>query len=102
MKRLMQVIGVRPERFQEYCDLHEHIWPEVADAIRQAHLENYTIFHLQGKLYQYMEYTGEDMQKDLRKLSRCEAMLRWCAVCRRMQLPDSGKWEDAEEVFHQP
>lgn len=101
MKRIMQVIGVRPERLEEYIALHDHIWPEVAEAISQAHLENYSIFHLSGTLMQYMEYTGTDLEGDMTRLSESDAMRLWCDVCRTMQLPGSGQWLDAQEVFHQ-
>lgn len=100
MKRVLQVIGVKQERLEEYCDLHAHIWPEVADAIRQAHLENYSIFYCNGQLMQYMEYTGTAFEEDMQRLSQCDAMRRWCARCKTMQIPDSGQWIDAAEVFH--
>lgn len=101
MKRMLQVIGVRSECLDEYVDLHDHIWPEVAEAIAQAHLQNYSIFYCNGSLMQYMEYTGSDLEGDMARLSQCDAMRRWCAVCRTMQIPDSGQWLDAREVFHQ-
>lgn len=101
MKRLMQVIGVREDCLDAYIDLHDHIWPEVADAIRQAHLQNYSIYYLNGTLIQYMEYTGQQLDEDMAQLSQSPAMERWCALCRTMQIPDSGQWSDAKEVFHQ-
>lgn len=101
MKRIMQVIGVRPEHLNEYIELHDHIWPEVAEAISQAHLENYSIFHLNGALMQYMEYTGTDLEGDMARLSQSDPMRRWCAVCQTMQIPSNGQWLDAQEVFHQ-
>lgn len=100
MKRMLQVIGIKPECLNEYCDLHDHIWPEVANAIKQAHLENYSIFYLNGQLMQYMEYTGTAFEEDMHWLSQCDAMQRWCVLCRTMQIPDSGQWTDAAEVFH--
>lgn len=102
MKRILQTIGVRPDCFDAYCDLHDHIWPDVADAISRANLENYSIFHLNGNLYQYMEYTGTDLEADMAALAESEAMLRWCSICKTMQLPDTGVWSDAIEVFHLP
>lgn len=100
MKRMLQVIGVKPECLKEYCDLHDHIWPEVAEAIKQAHLENYSIYYLNGQLMQYTEYTGTAFAQDMQWLSQCDAMQRWCAICRTMQIPNSGQWSDAAEVFH--
>lgn len=100
MKRIMQVIGIKPECLNAYCKLHAHIWPDVANAIKQAHLTNYSIHYLNGQLIQYMEYTGENFAQDMQRLSQCEAMQRWCSVCKTMQVPDSGQWTDAAEVFY--
>lgn len=100
MKRILQFIGVKPECLEAYCKLHDNIWPEVTEVIKQAHLENYSIFHFEGKLFQYMEYTGDNIEHDMQQLSQCDAMQRWCEICKTMQIPDSGQWCDTAEVFH--
>lgn len=103
MKRIAQIIGVKPECLHEYRQLHDAIWPEISQAITQAHLHNYSIFHFDGKLFAYMEYTGDDYEGDMARLSGLEAMRRWCAICSTMQLcpglPD-GTWQDMDEVFY--
>ena len=100
MKRIVQTIGVSPDRFSDYCSLHDQIWPEVADAIRKANITNYSIYHCAGQLVQYFEYIGTDYKTDMQNLSQSEAMQSWCAVCKTMQIPSTGQWTDMEEVFH--
>lgn len=100
MKRILQQIRLRPECLNEYRALHDQIWPETAAAIRAAHLENYSIFYVDGRLMQYMEYIGDDFERDMQRLAGCDAMRRWCAVCSPMQIPSTGQWEDTQEVFH--
>ena len=48
MKRFGQLIGVRPEKLEEYKAYHAKVWPEVLETIRKCHIHNYTIFHRQG------------------------------------------------------
>lgn len=100
MKRIVQTIGVLPDKFSEYCSLHDQIWPEVSNAIKEANICNYSIFHCNGHLVQYFEYSGTDFEADMQNLSQSEAMQAWCSICKNMQIPNSGQWTDMEEVFH--
>ena len=45
MKRLGQVIKVKPEKFQEYTEAHADVWPEVLAMITQCNIKNYSIYH---------------------------------------------------------
>lgn len=100
MKRMLQHIGVRPECLKDYMALHDHIWPELAAEIHAAHIQNYSIFYCNGQLTQYLEYTGDDLEGDMQRLSQSEVMQRWCSICKPMQIPSSGQWSDAQEVFY--
>jgi L-rhamnose mutarotase len=58
MKRFGQLIGLRPEALEEYERYHAAVWPEILEAIGKAGIRNYSIFHFDGKLFAYFEYTG--------------------------------------------
>ena len=68
MKRFGQVIGVKPEKFQEYVDAHAAVWPEVLDMITQCNIKNYSIYHHNNTLFSYFEYHGDDFDADMRSL----------------------------------
>jgi L-rhamnose mutarotase len=53
MKRFGQLIGLRPEVYEEYVRIHAAVWPEILEAIRKAGIRNYSIFHFEGKLFAY-------------------------------------------------
>ena len=44
MQRMGMVIGIAPERIDEYKALHAAVWPQVLERLRQAHVRNYSIF----------------------------------------------------------
>lgn len=44
MQRFGDVIRVPADRYAEYVDKHDHIWPNIVELMRQAHIENFTIF----------------------------------------------------------
>ena len=44
MKRFGSVIGVRPEKLEEYKRLHAAVWPDVLKMIGECHIRNYSIY----------------------------------------------------------
>ena len=79
MKRFGQLIGLRPEVLEEYKRYHAAVWPEILDAIREAGIRNYSIFHFDGKLFAYFEYTGpdEEFEARMRELAQAPRMREW-------------------------
>ncbi len=107
MKRFGQVLGLRPERLAEYKRHHERIWPEIADALAQAGITNYSIYHFHGQLFGYYEYTGpdEDYEARMQTLAAAPRMREWWDIMEPMQAPLEGRklgawWAEMEEVFH--
>lgn len=108
MKRFGMVLGLRPERYEEYKRYHARIWPEIEAAIREAGITNYSIFHQQGLLFGYYEYQGPDQEYDARmqQLAKAPRMREWWDLMEPMQQPREDRqpgdwWTMMEEVFHQ-
>lgn len=104
MKRMMQMIGVKPECLECYKQLHKEIWPHIVERLKERNIQNYTISYLDGKLISYMEYVGEDYESDMKK-PRDEEEERWQELCSSMQevlpgCPSGTRWWNADEVFH--
>jgi L-rhamnose mutarotase len=107
MRRFGQLIGLRPERLEEYKRYHAAVWPEILGALRKAEIRNYSIFHFDGKLFAYFEYHGPDaeFEERMREIARAPRMRDWWDVMDPMQLPPAGRepgawWANMEEVFH--
>ena len=60
MQRFGQVIGVKPERYQEYVAAHAAVWPGVLARIRDSNIRNYSIYSFGDRLFAYFEYVGDD------------------------------------------
>ncbi len=69
MKRFGQLIGVKPEKFEEYTKYHAAVWPEILSMISACNIRNYSIFHKDGLLFAYFEYVGEDFDADMAKMA---------------------------------
>jgi L-rhamnose mutarotase len=105
MKRYGSVIGVRPEKLDEYKKLHAAVWPDVLKTIKNCNIRNYSIYYRDGLLFSYFEYTGTDYEADMAKMAADPTTQKWWDVCKPCQKPlDNRKegewWASAEEVFH--
>ena len=105
MKRYGQLIGLDPERWEEYTTAHAAVWPGVLAMIHECNIRNYSIFHHDGLLFAYFEYIGDDYGADMEKMAADPETQRWWAWMQPMQRPleeraDGEWWHDIEEVFH--
>jgi L-rhamnose mutarotase len=105
MRRYGQIIGLKPERYQEYVEYHAQVWPGVLKMIHDCNIRNYTIFHRDETLFAYFEYIGENFDVDMAKMAADSETQRWWAIMDPMQEPledrgQGGWWTNMEEVFH--
>ena len=105
MKRFGQVIGVREEHFDKYVKYHAEVWPGVLKMIEECNIRNYSIFHKDGLLFAYFEYTGEDFDADMAKMAADPKTQEWWDIMMPMQAPletrtEGEWWANMEEVFH--
>jgi L-rhamnose mutarotase len=99
------VLKVRPEKLDEYKRLHADVWPDVLDMIKQCNIRNYSIYHKDGYLFGYFEYTGSDFEADMAKMAADPMTQKWWSVCEPCQEPlltraEGEWWANMEEVFH--
>ncbi|MFJ6729209.1 L-rhamnose mutarotase [Streptomyces sp. NPDC091281] len=107
VERRAAVIRLRPEKEAAYLALHADAWPGVLDALRRAHIGNYSIFLRDGLLFSYLEYSGSDWAADSAAIAADPVSRAWWALTDPCQQPlDSAApgegWAPAREVFHLP
>ena len=105
MKPYGSVIRLRPEKYEEYKQLHAAVWPGVLAKIRECGIRNYSIYHKDGFLFSYFEYHGEDFAADMARMAADPETQQWWDVCKPCEEPletcTPGEWwADMEEVFH--
>jgi L-rhamnose mutarotase len=105
MRRFGQVIGVRPDRIEDYEAIHREVWPEVLELIHQSNIRNYTIFRNGTQLFAYFEYVGDDFMGDMKAMSEHPVNKKWWALTDPMQEPAPDRaegewWKSIPEVFH--
>ncbi|MBL8131563.1 MAG: L-rhamnose mutarotase [Anaerolineae bacterium] len=105
MKRFGQVIGVKPEAFNEYVKYHANVWPDVLAMISKCNIRNYSIFHRDNVLFAYFEYHGDDFAADMAKMAADPTTQKWWDIMMPMQTPlepraEGEWWATMDEVFH--
>ncbi|MDR2305555.1 MAG: L-rhamnose mutarotase [Treponema sp.] len=63
------------------------------------------MYYLDGLLFSYFEYTGDNYEADMAKMAADPATRKRWDVCKPRQKPldtrgEGEWWADAEEVFH--
>ena len=110
MKRYGMVIGIKPDKLEEYKRLHAEVWPDVLSMIEQCNIRNYSIYLHQlddgnHYLFSYFEYTGDDFEADMEKMAADPTTQKWWDICKPIQIPIKNRrgdewWANMEEVFH--
>lgn len=105
MKRYGQLIGLKPEHYEEYVKAHAAVWPGVLAKIRECNIRDYSIFHRMGLLFAYFEYVGEDFEADMQRMADDAETQRWWDWMKPLQEPLADRaegewWAEMEEVFH--
>ncbi|KPJ80023.1 MAG: hypothetical protein AMS17_21020 [Spirochaetes bacterium DG_61] len=76
MKRFAFIFRIKPELKNEYKKAHDEIWPDMAQAIRESGIRNYSIFFRKdGTLFAYLE--AEDPEKSFEYIGKQEVNERW-------------------------
>ena len=111
VQRYGSVIGLKPEKKDEYIKLHADTWPEVLKQIKNSNIQNYSIYMGElndGNLYlfSYFEYTGDDFDADMAKMAEDPKTQEWWKLTDPCQIPQKNRakptdnWMIMEEVFH--
>lgn len=105
MRRFGCVIGLNPERREEYLALHSAVWPAVEERLRLSHFTNYTIFVFGDLLFAYYEYTGDDYEADAAAIAADATTREWWTLtdpC-QVRLPGTAEheqWATMTEAWH--
>jgi len=102
VERVCFLARVRPERLAEYRERHEHVWPEMRDALRKAGWGNYSLFLADdGLLVGYLE--TDDYAGALDAMAATDVNRRWQAEMAGYFVsdgPPDKSFSRIAEIFH--
>ncbi|WP_345763272.1 L-rhamnose mutarotase [Diaminobutyricibacter sp. McL0608] len=100
------VVGVRPEKRDEYVRLHRSVWPDVERTMSECNVRNYSIFIFGDTLFAYYDYVGDDHDADMRQIAADPVSQEWWAYTDPCQVQigetrDPGSlWQPIDELYH--
>ena len=100
------VVGVRPEKREEYLALHRAVWPGVEQKLRESNIRNYSIFIVGDTLFAYYEYVGDDHDADQRRIAADPVSQEWwkltdpCNVAIGGDRDSRSPWQPLDEIWH--
>ena len=77
MKRIGQMIKVKPEGKEAYIKWHANPLPGVNEMIKACNIQNYSIYCRGDHLFAYFEYVGEAYDADCKKMEDNPKMQEW-------------------------
>ncbi len=102
MKRFILYSDIKPEKVQEYVELHKNAWDEVKEIISEANLHNYSISIRGTQLFTYYEYTGNNYEDDMKKMDENPIMKKWKTFTKPCFVRDENgnAYKELEEIFY--
>jgi L-rhamnose mutarotase len=102
MERLCYVFELAPGQEEEYLRRHEHVWPEMIDAIKEAGFSNYSLFRRDREVYAYAE-CEPTVEAAMAKLEGMDVNRRWSEFIRAVMtrsVDENGRLFIADEIWH--
>ncbi|MBR6523366.1 MAG: L-rhamnose mutarotase [Clostridia bacterium] len=102
MKRFIRYSQLKPEKIEDYVNLHKEPWPELLALLSECGISNYSISLRGDEVFTYFEYVGEDYDADMEKLDASDVMQKWWVFSKPCFLHhEQGEYyEDLTEVFY--
>lgn len=106
MQKICFVLRVKPERVAEYREVHQHVWPEMREALTRQGWHNYSLFLREdGLLVGYVE--TPDFQKAVAGMQEEPINARWQATVKHLFAELAASAADTsmkplDAVFHLP
>ena len=103
MEKLVWKGKIKEGMREEYIRRHDEIWPEMAQALRDSGIRNYSIWTCGNELIGYYECPSIEYAQKFKAES--EVMQRWSASMQHvmeMEKDESGQNLAYEKVFELP
>jgi len=102
MKRIGEMVMIRPEGLELYKKYHADPLPGVNEMIKACNIQNYSIFQRGEYMFAYYEYVGDDYEKDMAIMAADPTTQLWWKETRPCFLHHEEGWyyDDLQEIFY--
>ena len=105
MKRIGEMIKIKPEGLEAYKKYHANPLPGVNEMITACNIRNYTIYQRGDYMFASYEYVGDDFDADMAKMAADPVTQHWWSLVKPLMQPLDDRregefWSGMTEVYH--
>jgi L-rhamnose mutarotase len=82
MARVAWTARLRPEKINEYVEMHANVWPEMLAMLKEAGIRNYSIYLYGDRVFGYYECDGAEFAITFQEAS--EINEKWSVLMKQL------------------
>ena len=75
--RYAMAVRLKDEKRDFYLKNHQNVWPEVLSELKKIKVKNYSIFLKDDFMFGYLEYDGDNFDKDFELFKKVPIVEKW-------------------------
>jgi L-rhamnose mutarotase len=105
IKRYGMAVRLKEDQKELYIKNHQNVWPEILSELKKIKISNYSIY-LKGEfLFGYLEYDGDNFNKDMEEMVSIPIVKKWETLSISCFNPFPGNeendsWVLMDEIFY--
>ena len=99
------VIKLKPEKKDYYIKNHQNVWPEILKELKKIKIKNYSIFLKEDFMFGYLEYEGNNFDKDMAEMENIPIVKEWTELMIDCFNPfpnneNNNSWVLMDQIFY--
>ena len=99
------VIKLKPEKKDYYIKNHQNVWPEILKELKKIKIKNYSIFLKEDFMFGYLEYEGNNFDKDMAEMENIPIVKEWTELMIDCFNPfpnneNNSSWVLMDQIFY--
>ena len=105
LERYAMAVRLKNEKKDFYLKNHQNVWPEILEELKKIKIKNYSIFLKEDFMFGYLEYEGNNFNKDMAEMAKIDIVDKWTKLmidCFNF-FPNNEKnnsWVMMDEIFY--
>jgi L-rhamnose mutarotase len=105
IERYAMAVRLKDEKKDFYLKNHQNVWPEILKELKKIKIKNYSIFLKEDFMFGYLEYEGDNFNKDMAEMAKIDIVDKWTKLMVNCFNPfpnneENNSWVMMDEIFY--
>jgi L-rhamnose mutarotase len=105
IERYAMAVRLKDEKKNFYLKNHQNVWPEILKELKKIKIKNYSIFLKEDFMFGYLEYEGDNFNKDMAEMAKIDIVDKWTKLMVNCFNPfpnneENNSWVMMDEIFY--